>query len=178
MKRRVALLALLAIGTLGGVASALWRVSNHGNSPATWPKELEPLRKGAGTIQGGELDMAIHHLTFAKREEFEAAWPHLVAIKTKGAPIVLVRGPGTLGRFGMEQHFGKTTAGVLVHCPPGGKDPDKPVGPAEGTSNFTTRWRWTTWIELVVDGDVVDLNRIPLPADTPIVDRRFGDEEK
>ena len=31
----------------------------------------------------------------------------------------------------------------------------------------------TTYIELVVDGDIVDLNRIPLPADTPIIDERF-----
>jgi hypothetical protein len=30
-----------------------------------------------------------------------------------------------------------------------------------------------TYIELVVDGNVVDLNRIPLPADAPIVDERF-----
>jgi len=28
-------------------------------------------------------------------------------------------------------------------------------------------------IELIVDGDVVDLNRIPLSTETPIVDRRF-----
>jgi hypothetical protein len=35
------------------------------------------------------------------------------------------------------------------------------------------RWLWTTYIELIVDGHVVDLNRIPLPADTPIIDRRF-----
>jgi hypothetical protein len=33
----------------------------------------------------------------------------------------------------------------------------------------------TTYIELVVDGDIVDLNRIPLPADTPIIDERFKD---
>jgi hypothetical protein len=33
----------------------------------------------------------------------------------------------------------------------------------------------TTWIELVVDGDIVDLNRIPLPADTPMIDERFTD---
>jgi len=28
-------------------------------------------------------------------------------------------------------------------------------------------------IEVIVDGDIVDLNRIPLPADAPIVDKRF-----
>jgi hypothetical protein len=30
-------------------------------------------------------------------------------------------------------------------------------------------------IELVVDGDIVDLNRIGLPMDTPIIDKRFKD---
>jgi hypothetical protein len=28
-------------------------------------------------------------------------------------------------------------------------------------------------IVLIVDGKIVDLNRIPLPADTPIIDKRF-----
>jgi hypothetical protein len=32
---------------------------------------------------------------------------------------------------------------------------------------------YTNYIDLIVDGDVVDLNRIPLPADTPIIDERF-----
>jgi hypothetical protein len=36
----------------------------------------------------------------------------------------------------------------------------------------------TTFIELVVDGQIVDLNRVPLPRDTPIVDERFKDEQK
>jgi hypothetical protein len=29
------------------------------------------------------------------------------------------------------------------------------------------------YIELIMDGEIVDLNRIPLPADTPIIDERF-----
>jgi hypothetical protein len=33
----------------------------------------------------------------------------------------------------------------------------------------------TTFIELAVDGEIVDLNRIPLPAHSPIVDERFKD---
>ena len=32
---------------------------------------------------------------------------------------------------------------------------------------------YTNFIELVVDGDIVDLNRIRLPAETPIIDERF-----
>jgi hypothetical protein len=40
------------------------------------------------------------------------------------------------------------------------------------------RWLRTTYIELVVDGQIVDLNRIGLPADTPIIDQRFEDGQK
>jgi hypothetical protein len=40
-------------------------------------------------------------------------------------------------------------------------------------TNLRVRWMNTTYIELVVDGDFVDLNRIPLPVDTPIIDERF-----
>ena len=44
-------------------------------------------------------------------------------------------------------------------------------------SRLTIR-RTQTAIELIVDGDVVDLNRIPLPPDTPIIDKRFKEEHK
>ena len=58
--------------------------------------------------------------------------------------------------------LGDNKAGVVVHSPPAGEK-DIP-----GTVR-------TTYIELVVDGDIVDLNRIPLPSDTPIIDHRFKD---
>ena len=35
----------------------------------------------------------------------------------------------------------------------------------------------TTFIELTVDGNIVDLNRIALPEDTPIIDERFNDAQ-
>jgi hypothetical protein len=69
-------------------------------------------------------------------------------VKSKGAPVRLVRGPNFF--LGEDRK-----AGVVIHCPPLGQSDD----PAT--------------IELVVDGDIVDLNRIPLPADTPIIDERF-----
>jgi len=37
-------------------------------------------------------------------------------------------------------------------------------------------YRVRTEIELVVDGTIIDLNRILLPPDTPIIDRRFQEE--
>jgi hypothetical protein len=39
------------------------------------------------------------------------------------------------------------------------------------------RWIHTTHIELIVDGKIVDLNRIKLPADAPIIDERFSDAQ-
>ena len=34
---------------------------------------------------------------------------------------------------------------------------------------------YTNYIDLIVDGDVVDLNRISMPAGAPIIDERFND---
>jgi hypothetical protein len=31
----------------------------------------------------------------------------------------------------------------------------------------------TIYVELIIDGEIVDLNRIQLPPDTPIIDDRF-----
>ena len=147
MNRRAALVfGAIALGT-GGWVHADWAVSHTGAWPESWPKELEPLRKQAGTIEGSLTDLVIHHIPFTKREEFEAAWRHLLKVKTKGTSLVLVRSPAS------HWHFGKTQAGVLIHSTPGGKDLAK--------------------FELVVDGQIVDLNRIVLPADTPIIDQRF-----
>jgi len=41
-------------------------------------------------------------------------------------------------------------------------DPNRPLN----------KWRARIDIELVVDGRIIDLNRIQLPADTPIIDNR------
>ena len=35
----------------------------------------------------------------------------------------------------------------------------------------------TIYIELIVDGEIIDLNRIQLPPDTPIIDERFKEPE-
>ena len=166
MNRRTALLAAIAIFATDRVR-ADWSVSATGAWPESWPEELEPLRKQAGTIQGSLLDLVIHRIPFTKREEFEAAWPHLLKIKTPGAPVVLLKSPHT------HWHFGKTPAGVLIHCPPGGREPAEGASPTKATS-LTDRWIHTNWIELAVDGQIVDLNRIVLPPDTPIVDQRFA----
>ena len=149
MRTKAACLAVASVFALGSTAYALYLVTNEGTWPKDWPAELDPLRKQARTLVGPEVHYQHYAIHFTSREEFEAAWPHLLEVQTPGASVVLVRGPNFfLGK--------ENIAGVVVHSPPAGQ-----VG-----SNS---------IELVVDGDIVDLNRIPLPADCPIIDKRFQD---
>jgi hypothetical protein len=172
MKRTIAFLAAAACFAVPSSAYALYTVSFTGDWPKSWPAELEPLRKQSRTLVGPEGENRHYAIPFSKREEFEAAWPHLMKVKTKGAPIILVRGPNFF--------LGDSKAGVVVHCPPEGqaKNPATPEAPIAGVTNVRERWMYATYIELVVDGEIVDLNRIPLPADTPIVDERFPERKK
>ena len=166
MKKPTALLVAAAVCAVCSTAYALYEVYDTGIWPKSWPAELEPLRKQASTSVGPLAPYMNQHyaIRFTSREEFESAWPHLLKVKSAGAPIFLVRHPSfSLGK--------DNTAGVVVHSPPADPvdDPAKPI-PVKDVDEFRIN---TTYIELVVDGEIVDLNRIPLPADTPIIDKRF-----
>jgi hypothetical protein len=164
MKRIITFLAAFTLCVVCSV-SADFGVVDRGAWPDTWPKELEPLRKKARTLVGPLVEYQNYAIPFGKREEFEAAWPHILSVKSKGAPVVLRRGPS----FWFED---KKSAGVCVHTPPEGEAPIADGKDAKGN------WEQTIYIELIVDGNIVDLNRIPLPADTPIIDERFKDAKK
>ncbi len=164
MKLAIAIVAALTLCAASS-AYALYVVYDTGIWPDTWPKELEPLRKQARSSEGPKMPQRQYEIPFAQREEFEAAWPHLLKVKTPGCPLIVLK--GSIGQGGKSM-----TAGVCVHTPPvteqsivpGKADAAKPHG----------SWRTTaTYIQLIVDGTIVDLNRIPLPADTPIIDERF-----
>ena len=167
MKRTTAFLAAIAFCAVSSVYAA-YSVSDQGTWPKSWPEELEPLRKQSRTHVGPMVPQSHYQIPFTKREEFESAWPHLLKVKSRGAPIIFVRGPKA-------DFMEVKPAGVLIHSPPTGQadNPATPEAPIPGQANVRVRWMNTTYIELVVDGDVVDLNRIPLPADTPIIDERF-----
>ncbi len=139
-------------------------MSDTGTWPESWPAELEPLRKQARSLEGPLLPQLHYEIPFTKREEFETAWPHLLKVKTAGAPIVLLRGPVTW--------LGSTVnSGVRIHCPPEGtKEPQATKELRPGINS--------TYIVLIVDGDIVNLNRIKLPLDTPIDDERFESKKK
>jgi hypothetical protein len=149
MKRTTAFLAAIAFCAVG-TAFAEYVIWDKGEWPKSWPKELEPLRKQSRTLDGPTPFDRHYAIRFTKRDEFESAWPHILEVNSKGASLVLVRGPNFFLGDGRK-------AGVVLHCPP------------LGELDHLTR------IELVVDGEIVDLNRIPLPADTPIIDERFKD---
>ena len=141
-----------------------YSVWNSGKWPKSWPAELAPLRKQARTFENSleSLPPPLHYaIPFTKRDEFESVWPHLLKVKSKGAPIVLRRAPS----FWLGD---KATAGVCVHTPPAGEAPITDGKDAKGN------WDKTIYIELIVDGEIIDLNRIPLPAGTPIIDERFA----
>jgi hypothetical protein len=171
MKRATAFFAAIALCAVCSTVFAVWGISDEGTWPKSWPKALEPLRKQSRTLVGGMVDLIRHEIHFTNQKDFEAAWPHILKVKRKGAPIILVRGP--------TDHMGKTiNSGVVIHCPPAyAEDREEPATPLPGTwSDARMRWTKTTFIELIVDGDIVDLNRITLPADTPIIDERFKDQ--
>ena len=155
--KRTASLFVAIVFSLVCCAYADYAVTDSGTWPRSWSAELEPLRKQARTFQGPKQLLQHYAIPFTKRDEFESAWPHLLKIKSRGAPIVLRRGPS----FWLGD---KATAGVCVHTPPAGEAPIAAGKDAKGN------WEKTIYIELIVDGEIIDLNRIPLPADTPIID--------
>ena len=167
-------LALFAVAVLAAVCSARadYGVIDKGTWPESWPKELEPLRKQARTLEGPLQLTRRYLIPFTKQEEFETAWPYLLKVKTKGAPVFLVGGPRT-------DFFAIQPAGVLIHTPP--VDIDRsvhPEGPLGGDMDARSKWANTNYIELAVDGHIVDLNRIQLPSDCQIIDERFKKAKK
>ena len=164
MKRTIALMAALTLCAASSVY-ALYSVANEGLWPKDWPKELEPLRKESRTLVGPLVEYRHYAIPVTKRDEFEAAWPHLLSVKTKGAPVVLRSGPS----FWLEN---EKDVGVCIHTPPEGQAPNTDIQAVKGN------WEQTIYIELIVDGTIIDLNRIPLPADTPIIDERFKEAVK
>ena len=188
-----------------GPAYAIYGVTENGSWPKSWPKEMEPLRSQARSLH--HFQYAIHDIPFTSREGFEAAWPHILAVKSKEAPLILLSGPNNYRNVGVT-----IKAGVRIRSPqtrtlatphPDGKPlrigppwPDhiksesgalpeyvvyengkwRPYVPdaKKDPSRLISLRRARIEIELIVDGEVVDLNRIPLPADTPIIDKRVS----
>ncbi len=228
---RFSLLSALVM-LASAIGLALVAHDHGGTWPDSWPKELEPLRKNAvsHSVMHGTQE-TVYEISFENREQFEAAWPHLLKLKTKGAPIYLEKIPSSYGA----SYGTSLVTGVRVLWPADGYCGGPPVeeGGLQTTAAneqlvkegkvlrsgapwpaylFTTtgelpeyvaieqsadppRWidakapeaeikvngrkfpptghRARVDLMLVPDGEIIDLNRVFLPPETPIIDHRF-----
>lgn len=202
MKHIVITVAILVV-LLGALdASALIFTTDEGQWPATWPKELEPLRKKSKTtVALTGIQENFYRIPFETREEFEKFWPTLVAVRTPGSPLTLSTVGGSDNDFvagsmpcvrikgpsgGFSAKYPKFEDQLDLRSPQGelpeyvvavpladGKSVLKPFDEADRLRRV--RYRARVDIELVIDGQIIDLNHIRLPADARIIDRRFSD---
>lgn len=183
MKNIGAVVTLIVLFT-ANPAQALLMGGPGGWWPKSWPKELEPLRKQAWTWSHGRTHQGIawgsYDIEFKSREQFETAWPHILKLHEKGVPVTLRRGahvrvwktrPPKGQMAGVRIVFSKK---VDIKRPPKIKLEKTTFSKTGGV--FATKCM-VRGIELVVDGKIVDLNRIHLPADAQIIDKRFPERQ-
>ncbi|MCA9095897.1 MAG: hypothetical protein KDA68_20600 [Planctomycetaceae bacterium] len=135
---------------------------------------MEPFRTQSSTRLSGIAQFLTYEIPFENRADFEAVWPHLLKIKTQGAPVCLVKHstPGLRGDI---------RAGVYVWCPPSERGELNMKRVVEAVPNGAKREQYRgsmIFLGLVVDGEIVDLNRVEMPKETPIIDMRFKVVEK
>jgi len=164
-RKSVLALAVATASLIASVCFAMYSVADRGMWPDSWPKPLDRLRAQARTLDHG--DFTVYEIPFTERAEFESAWPHILTVKSEHAPLVLLSSP--------DKSLGDSiAAGVRIRCPPTGRRVTlQGANYPPGSKSAIAEWWAFDRIELIVDGDIVDLNRIPLPADAPIIDKRF-----
>lgn len=196
MRRVIRRFAVVISIACAAAAFAAVVVENGGDWPESWPKELDSCRESATTF--GFMWETVYQIPFEKREAFERAWPHFLKLREKGTRLILEKSPSECAASSMQAGvrvlFPDTNARIKLND---GKEfvvgppwPDSIKSPAGELPEYVTvkdgqwvaqgddplgrgRFRVRLDIVLVVDGQIVDLNRIQLPADTLIVDRRF-----
>lgn len=206
MVKKAALALFFMMSILGSsLCVALVSVSNTGTWPESWPKELEPFHNQAKTYDVAHgIQETVHEIPFDSQEYFEIAWPHILTLKSAGGVLILEKSPSTYSISGSTADAGVR---ILCPSGGASKTPDGKqltAGPPWPESVMTKsgelseyvvieegKWvpadrskftgflhRARVDIVLITDGKIVDLNRIPLPPDTPIIDNRFIDKSK
>jgi len=122
VKRRLAVSAALLLALVAltlGPSSARVATSNEGRWPETWPEELEPLRDRALTVGVATgLQMNIHQIPFEDPDEFEALWPVILGLKSKGGTLTLYS-IGAIEESGWPS-IDNSVPTVRILAPPGG----------------------------------------------------------
>jgi len=202
MKRIATLIMVLLLVVLSAQSAFSLVITWRSDSPwnPAWPKQLEPFRRRAkvhGVAHG--IQETVFEIPFSDRSQFEKAWPIILKLKSPGAPLILEKAPCRYHVSGSQMGAGirvlwpsggtcRKPGGKALQASapwpesiksPSGELPEYVVAAKdmwvpfldESQKGFRNRARVD--IVLVADGEIVDLNRIPLPADTSIIDRRF-----
>ena len=212
IRRNQVIVYTTAMVLLSSLGLALVGIFDEGRWPDSWPKELEPYRVQAKTIQVMTLSQSTtYEIFFKERENFEKAWPHILSLKSKGAPLILENAPSdycgsTLQSgvwiLGVANREGKSSDGKRFFAGPPWPDDiksksgelpewvafkdgkwipvvyqDRKWVTPDGAEHLGVIYRARVDIILVVDGKIIDLNRIQLPPDTPIIDKRFKEKQ-
>ena len=162
----------------------------------TWPKSWPPEFNGyldralhISPMTGGPAE-EFYDIHFNDYRQFESLWPAVLKVKTDGAPLTLKTFKPIEGSPLVSDFYTKPYLRILVppsnparkievvRLPSGepveylqlDTDGWRPLGSGPRETGYAARAR--TEIVLYVDGSVIDLNRIPLPRNTPIVDER------
>jgi len=184
------------IAAVSGLCFASRTIYDRGVWPESWPAELDEFRAQGKTVITGtgfkDVWETSHEISFSSREKFERAWPHILSLMGEGSSIILERTPS-------KRWSTPIRAGVRILCPSSGPvinglhspehlDFESGTRPeyivagrgwhvaydgdnGDAVDTFILRARVD--IVLVVDGKIVDMNRIPLLDNTPIIDNRF-----
>lgn len=191
--------AVVALLLISVAAAGLVMTQKGAKWPSSWPAELEPYRAQATTVEVAHgIQETVYEIPFKDSREFARAWPSFLKVKSKGAPLILESSPSTYGVSGSTMSAGVRVlapSGATMTLPDGTRLTNGPPWPESilsasgelpeyvvlqdekwvpftGSNGNGFRYRARVDIVLVVDGKVVDLNSIPLPRDTPIIDRR------
>jgi hypothetical protein len=194
----ISLIAVFITASLTFASVITWR---KGKWPGPWPKQLKEYQQKAVVIDVAEdIQETVFEISFEKREEFEKAWPEILELKTKGAPLILEKSPSKYNISGTTVETGirilwpsmqsvKMDDGTVLRASPidfaslkspNGEQPEYVIAkdskwiPFDGKDRTESRHRARVDIVLITDANIVDLNRIPLPAETPIIDKRFS----
>ena len=154
--------ALVLFGLTADVALARKSCSSHGTWPADWPKGLDAWRDQATTLRAAPLGQdGFYTVTLEDREAFEKGWAALLEVPRADHPTL-----------------------TLVSEPPkdvaleslGGRRAGRPVVQVRYYRSFGENGKKSrevaVGITLFVDGKIVDLNRVRIPAGYKIEDRR------
>ena len=106
MKKAALLVSLVVLSTDGSVAA----IDELGPDGKPVPRRVAPrgpVHWVFRTVGSPAHRTCQCEITFANREEFESAWPHLLRLNSRGVPLTLLRGPRDIAGI-------TTSAGVRI----------------------------------------------------------------